>query len=78
MRVNPKDAAILREHRKRLMELIGRVKEIAIKEDPEIARGGGCIVETDSGTIDAQLVTQLEMLRNVLVTDPNAKKEGPA
>lgn len=76
VRVNPKDAQILREHRKRMMELIGRVKEIAIKEDQEIPRYG-CIIETDSGTIDAQLSTQLEMLRNVLLIDP-AKKEGPA
>ncbi len=76
VRVNPQDAAILREKRKRMMELIGRVKEIAIKEDSEVPRYG-CIIETDSGTIDAQLATQLEMLRNVLVTD-NAKREGPA
>jgi type III secretion protein L len=76
VRVNPQDAAILRERRKRMMELIGRVKEIAIKEDGEVPRYG-CIIETDSGTLDAQLSTQLEMLRNVLVTD-NAKKEGPA
>ncbi len=76
VRVNPQDAAILREKRKRMMELIGRVKEIAIKEDGEIPRYG-CIIETDSGTLDAQLSTQLEMLRNVLIVDP-AKKEGPA
>lgn len=76
VRVNGKDAAILREHKPRLMELIGRVKEIAIKEDPDVPRYG-CIIETDSGTIDAQLATQLEMMRHVLVGDP-AKKEGPA
>lgn len=76
VRVNPKDAQVLREHKRRMMELIGRVKEIAIKEDADVARYG-CIIETDSGTIDAQLPTQLEMLRNVLITDPG-KKEGPA
>jgi len=76
VRVNPKDAAILREHKRRMMELIGRVKEIAIKEDADVARYG-CIIETDSGTIDAQLATQLEMLTNVLVRDP-ARKDGPA
>lgn len=75
VRVNPRDAAILREHRARLMEQIGRVHELAIKEDPEVPRHG-CIIETDSGTIDAQLATQLEMLRNVLVGDP-ARKDGP-
>lgn len=78
MRVNPKDAAVLRERRPKLMELIGRVKEIAIKDDAEVPRYG-CIIETDSGTIDAQLATQLEMIRNVLVPDTTgAKKDGPA
>ncbi|MBX5483686.1 MAG: flagellar assembly protein FliH [Myxococcaceae bacterium] len=76
LRVNPKDAAILREKRARMMEQIGRVKEIAIKEDADIPRLG-CIIETEAGTIDAQLATQLEMIRNVLIGDP-AKKEGPA
>jgi type III secretion protein L len=76
VRVNPKDAATLREHKRRMMELIGRVKEIAIKEDADVARYG-CIIETDSGTIDGQLATQLEMLTAVLVGDPG-RKDGPA
>jgi type III secretion protein L len=73
LRVNPQDASVLRDRRKQLMEMIGRVKDISIKDDPDVAQFG-CVIETDSGTIDAQLVTQLEMLLNVLVPD-SARKE---
>ncbi len=68
VRVNPRDAAILREKKKPLMELIGRVKDIAIREDSDVPPAG-CIIETDSGTIDAQLATQLEMIQRVLLAD---------
>ncbi len=77
VRVNPQSAAILREKKKPLMELIGRVKDIAIREDSDVAPGG-CIIETDSGTIDAQLSTQLEMIQRVLLADPSGSSEGPA
>jgi type III secretion protein L len=65
VRVHPDDAQILRAHRQELFELVGRTKDIAIKEDSEIARGG-CVIETEAGTIDAQLSTQIEMIRAVL------------
>lgn len=76
LRVNPKDAAILREHKKHLLELIGRVKEIAIKEDAEVGRGG-CVIETEIGIVDAQLANQLELLQQLLL-GYEGKKEGPA
>jgi type III secretion system HrpE/YscL family protein len=72
LRVHPEDAAILRNSRKRLMDLVGRLKDLAIKEDPEIARGG-CIIESESGaTIDAQLSTQLEMIQRALLGEDGA------
>jgi type III secretion protein L len=74
LRVNPKDAAILRERRKQMMEMIGRVKDVTIKEDPDVEQYG-CVIETDSGTIDAKLSTQLEMLLNVLVPDSARSRE---
>lgn len=73
LRLNPKDAAQLREKRPRLVELIGRQVDLAIRDDADVELGG-CIIETEFGTIDSQLKTQYEMLRNVLYTD-NAKKE---
>jgi type III secretion protein L len=75
LRVNPKSAAVLRARKSELMELIGRAVDVAIREDPDVAPVG-CIVQTEFGTVDAQLPTQFEMLQNVLFPD-QGKKEGP-
>ncbi|MHB8878735.1 MAG: FliH/SctL family protein [Myxococcaceae bacterium] len=75
LRVNPRDGVMLREKRPTLMSLVGRAMDISIKDDPDV-EAGGCIIQTEFGTIDAQLKTQFEMLKTVLVPD-NAKKEGP-
>jgi type III secretion protein L len=77
LRVHPKTAQVLRSRKPELMELIGRAVDLAIREDPDVAPVG-CIVQTEFGTVDAQLPTQFEMLQNVLLPDPNKKKEGPA
>jgi type III secretion protein L len=72
LRVNPKDGALLREKRPKLMEQIGRTLELAIRDDADIEQGG-CIIQTEFGTIDAQLKTQFDMLRNVLYPDSSKK-----
>lgn len=77
LRVHPKTAQVLRARKPELMELIGRAVDLAIREDQDVAPVG-CVVQTEFGTIDAQLPTQFEMLQNVLLPDPNGKKEGPA
>lgn len=74
LRVNPRDAGILRDNQKRLMDSIGRSIDMAVKEDAEVA-SGGCIVQTEFGTIDAQLPTQFAMLRNLLLGEPGKKEE---
>jgi len=76
LRVNPRDGSTLRENRKALMDMVGRLVDIAFKDDPDVAPGG-CIVQTEFGTIDAQLETQFLMLKNVLLSD-TAQQEGPA
>ncbi len=76
LRVNPKSAAVLRARKAELMELIGRAVDVAIREDADVAPVG-CIVQTEFGTVDAQLPTQFEMLQNVLLPD-QGRKEGPA
>ncbi len=65
LRVHPDDLQFLREHKADLLEVLSRAKEIGIREDPEVARHG-VIIETDAGTIDAQLETQLEVFERVL------------
>lgn len=75
LRVNPRDGAMLREKRPKLMELLGRTVDLAIRDDADV-EAGGCIIQTEFGTIDAQLKTQFEMLKNVLLPDAG-RKEGP-
>ncbi len=74
IRVSPEDGKLLRDKRPRLMELIGRAIDIAVRDDPEVERGG-CIIQTDYGIIDGQLKTQFEMLKQLLQPD-NVKKES--
>lgn len=73
VRVNPKDAQTLREKRAKLMELVGRQIDLAVRDDSDV-EPGGCIIQTEFGTIDGQLKTQYEMLRNVLYPE-SGKKE---
>ena len=68
LRVHPENGNILRAKKKELMDLVARSVDIAIKDDPDV-KAGGCIVQTEFGTIDAQLHTQLAMLQEVLVSD---------
>lgn len=67
LRVHPDDAAYLREHKMDLMARLGESKSFIIEEDPLIG-SGGCIVETEIGTIDARLETQLRILENRLLS----------
>jgi type III secretion protein L len=73
LRINPRDGKTLRESKTRLMEMVGRQVDIAFKDDSDV-EPGGCIIQTEFGTVDAQLKTQFEMLRLVLQPD-TAKKE---
>lgn len=65
LRVNPRDAKILREHTGRLIDALGRAKEIDVREDRNVAPGG-VLIQTESGVIDAQLETQLAEISMVL------------
>lgn len=73
IKVNPEDGKLLREKRPRLTELIGRSVDLSIRDDSEVEKGG-CIIQTEYGTIDGQIRTQLQMLQNVFLP-ADAKKE---
>jgi type III secretion protein L len=74
LRVNPRNAALLRAAKKDLMDLIGRSVDLAIKEDADID-DEGCVIQTEFGTIDAKLHTQLAILQRVLLEEPGS--DGP-
>jgi type III secretion protein L len=75
VRVNPKAAAVLRERKAELLQAIGRSVDLAIKEDGDV-EALGCVIQTEFGTIDAQLMTQMQMLQNLLLPT-EGRKEGP-
>jgi flagellar assembly protein FliH len=75
LRVHPEDAATLREAEPRLSDQLTRARCIAIVVDPSVSRGG-VIVETEAGSVDARLATQLEALRQALEDASDAEARG--
>ena len=65
LRVHPDDLELIRENRAQLLEVLSRAKEISIREDSDVERYG-VVIETDAGTIDAQLDSQLAIFEKVL------------
>ncbi|MGB9621707.1 MAG: flagellar assembly protein FliH, partial [Brevinematia bacterium] len=69
IRVNPKDFNITIEHKEEFLKMLESNADLKIFEDPFVEEGG-CIVETDTTTIDAQISLQLreieEKIRSIL------------
>ncbi|MDD5558316.1 FliH/SctL family protein [Candidatus Methylomirabilis sp.] len=65
VRVNPSDYELLAEHRG---ELLGSLESARLISDPAIA-SGGCVVEVESGLIDARLESQLQEAAHLLGRD---------
>jgi type III secretion protein L len=65
LRAHPQDVPQLRAQKERLLSVLGRARDLEIREDRRV-RPGGVLIETESGVIDAQLQTQLEELSRVL------------
>jgi type III secretion protein L len=65
IRVNPADLPVIEQHEQRL-DRVGREQFLDIVSDPRVATGG-CVIESESGAIDAQLETQLRVLERALL-----------
>jgi type III secretion protein L len=65
VRVNPADLPRVRAHRDRL-DPSGRARFIDLVADPRVGHGG-CVIEGESGTVDARLDTQLRVLERALL-----------
>lgn len=65
IRLSPEDYKIIKSAESEFSEMLDRTKRINFKEDESISQGG-CLVETEVGTIDARLETQLEAIRKAL------------
>jgi type III secretion system HrpE/YscL family protein len=64
--VNPEHESTVRSQTESLGALLGGVRELLVVANPSVAPGG-CIVESEIGTIDAQLSTQLKALEQALL-----------
>lgn len=65
VRLNPEDFRVITAADFEFRELLDRTKRLLFKEDAAITKGG-CVVETEVGTIDAQLETQMKAIRKAL------------
>lgn len=65
IRVHPSDFAVIKEKETELLAEIDRTQSITVKEDEAIS-AGGCILETEMGSVDARLETQLKAIRKAL------------
>jgi type III secretion protein L len=73
VRINPADAPLVQEHRERL-DPTARALRLDLVPDPRVARGG-CVIESPSGTVDAQLDTQLRSLERALLARASGGEE---
>jgi type III secretion protein L len=70
VRVNPSDLSLIEEEREKFLPS-GRARFIDFVADPRVP-SGGCLIESEVGTIDARLETQLRVLERALL----AQSEG--
>ncbi len=65
VRLHPSDLKRLQTMDMTFKNILDRTKQIHFKED-ETIQLGGCVVETEVGTIDAQIETQLKAIKKAL------------
>ena len=65
VRVSVSDAPRVKEMRQDLMEIVDGLRHLEILDDRRVA-DGGCVIETNAGTIDAKIETQLAEVARAL------------
>ena len=70
VRVSVSDAPRVKEMRQDLMELMDGLRHLEIVDDRRVGEGG-CVIETNAGTIDAKIETQLSEVARALGVDEN-------
>jgi flagellar assembly protein FliH len=65
IKVNFADLDMTTAHKDELIKMMESLKKVNIYEDSRIERGG-CIIETDVGTIDARISTQLDAIEEAI------------
>jgi flagellar assembly protein FliH len=80
IRVNLADLELTSQHKKDFVEMVEGVKSIRILEDSTVDKGG-CIIETDFGSIDARISSQLHEIEDrileLMPIQSKGKSENP-
>ncbi len=71
IKVCPDEAEGLRAGREDLLALVDGIKTLEIVDDRRIS-AGGCVIETNGGTIDAKIETQLAEIERALDVEASA------
>ncbi len=70
VRVSVADAPRVKEMRQDLMEMMDGLRHLEIVDDRRVG-GGGCVIETNAGTIDAKIETQFSEVARALGVGEN-------
>ena len=76
VRVNPADIETIREHRDRMLASTD-LEHLRLVEDQRVDRGG-VVMETESGTIDAKVATQIREARRALAVEDEPVPVAPS
>lgn len=63
IRVNAQDLEMTTEHRDEFLSMLEDLKHVTVLEDSRVEKGG-CMIETDFGSVDARISTQLEEMED--------------
>ncbi|MBN2545278.1 MAG: flagellar assembly protein FliH [Spirochaetes bacterium] len=66
IRVNLADLELTSQHKRDFVEMVEGIKSIKILEDSTVDRGG-CIIDTDFGSIDARISSQLHEIEDKIL-----------
>jgi len=77
IRVNGEDIAQVTKHKREFLQLIEGIEKIKITEDNTVDKGG-CIIDTEYGSIDSRITTQMtkieRLIREILRKDITKKQ----
>ena len=74
IRVSLPDSARLRGAKDDIMSIVDGLRHLEILDDRRVGEGG-CVIETNAGTIDAKIETQLAEVERLLIQDETTEKE---
>ncbi|MBX7149085.1 hypothetical protein K1X76_08355 [bacterium] len=69
--VHPADLQVVKANQPQLLQALDATCTLQIRADERV-KPKGCFIETEIGTIDAELETQLTIIRQALGLEPNA------